>query len=473
MWELQSDWYSPTRLRNNPTIQYDFPGDRFIPNRSLMDLDQAHTLLTSTTKKLFNPNFNEVYRQKLEEKLTLDSEGRPFKMLVFRGSPKSSRRSVRLIDEMKREEVETLDISPKQYQFRKLPKLHALACNEGEATNSRSAFGNGSFTYCKDHPAHHFGTSWRQPLILTVPTLRREARILDAPNIKNDYYLNIMDWGRNNILAVALGSELYLWNSENNNVQKLLQVGANDYPTSVAWSRDAKTVAVGYINSKLQLWDAETSKLVRSLEGHNGRVAATGWNDHILTSGSEDKSIINHDVRAPNNLISRIQVHAEEVCGLKWSSGGNILASGGNENLIYIWDASKMSSSNFLYRFNDHSAAVKALAWCPYQSDVLASGGGTKDGHQKEILSGHGFGIGDHQDQLCLWRYPSMTKVGDFRRHTSRVLHICQSPDGLTVASAGADETLRFWEVFGPPTVDNSRISDLDSFLSLKTSPLR
>ena len=85
-------------------------------------------------------------------------------------------------------------------------------------------------------------------------------------------------------------------------------------------------------------------------------------------------------VRAPNNLISRIQVHAEEVCGLKWSSGGNILASGGNENLIYIWDASKMSSSNFLYRFNDHSAAVKALAWCPYQSDVLASGGGTKDG---------------------------------------------------------------------------------------------
>ena len=47
-----------------------------------------------------------------------------------------------------------------------------------------------------------------------------------------------------------------------------------------------------------------------------------------------------------------------------------------------------------------------------------------------------------------------------------------QSPDGITGVSAGADETLRFWEVFGPPTVDNSRISDLDSFLSLKTSPL-
>ena len=85
-------------------------------------------------------------------------------------------------------------------------------------------------------------------------------------------------------------------------------------------------------------------------------------------------------VQAPNNLTSRIKLHTEEVCGLIWPSRGNTLASGGNENLIYIWEASKMSSSNFLYHFNDHCAAVKALAWCPYQSDVLASGGGTKDG---------------------------------------------------------------------------------------------
>ena len=39
-----------------------------------------------------------------------------------------------------------------------------------------------------------------------------------------------------------------------------------------------------------------------------------------------------------------------------------------------------MSSSNFLHRFKDHRAAVKALAWCPYQYEVLASGGGTNDG---------------------------------------------------------------------------------------------
>ena len=90
-----------------------------------------------------------------------------------------------------------------------------------------------------------------------------EARILDAPNIRDDYYLDIMDWGKTNIVAIALGSELYLWNAETRNIQKLLQVDReNDYPSSVAWSADARTVAVGHRCSEIQLWDAEALKLV-------------------------------------------------------------------------------------------------------------------------------------------------------------------------------------------------------------------
>lgn len=75
-----------------------------------------------------------------------------------------------------------------------------------------------------------------------------------------------MDWGRNNVLAVALGSALYLWNAENQEVKKLLEVqGDNDYPTSVAWSEKATTLAIGCMKSKLQIWDPETSKCVSFL----------------------------------------------------------------------------------------------------------------------------------------------------------------------------------------------------------------
>ncbi|XVF54825.1 hypothetical protein PTKIN_Ptkin05aG0212900 [Pterospermum kingtungense] len=441
---LESDWYSPRRLHDSPIKHY-FPGDRFLPNRSLMDLDKAHTLLTNRTTDFNTFKNNKFYRQKLIENLSLDSEGRPFRIMVFRGSPKSSRKSIRFVDEMRQEEALAFDNHTKRTQYRCIPK--------------------------------------------------REKRILDAPGLRNDYYENIMNWGQNNILAVALGPELYLWNSEDQSVHKLLRIpGGDDWPTSVTWSEDARTLAVGYMCSKLQLWDVESSKLIRDLQGHSGRIATTAWNGYILTSGSRDKSIINHDVRAGNSKASCIRKHGGEVCGLKWSIEGNRLASGGNENLLYIWEASKMSSSKFLHRLRDHRAAVKALAWCPYQHNVLASGGGLSDGciklwntqkgvcinsietkaqicglewnrHHKEILSGHGYSTRENQSQLCLWRYSSMTKVGELGNNKSRIINLCQSPDGVTVISAAADETLRFWDVFGPPTTGNSVVSDLQSLV--------
>lgn len=60
---------------------------------------------------------------KMDENLNLDSDGRPFKMLVFRGSPKSSRKSIRHIDEMRRSEDEALYYAKKATQYRYFPKV--------------------------------------------------------------------------------------------------------------------------------------------------------------------------------------------------------------------------------------------------------------------------------------------------------------------------------------------------------------
>ena len=63
--------------------------------------------------------------------------------------------------------------------------------------------------------------------------------------------------------------------------------------------------------------------------------------------------------------------------------------------------------------------------------------------HDKELVSSHGYS----HNQLILWKYPSMVRVAELTGHTSRVLHMAQSPDGTTICSAAADETLRFWKV--------------------------
>lgn len=91
---------------------------------------------------------------------------------------------------------------------------------------------------------------------------------------------------------------------------------------------------------------------------------------------------MHHDVRQRDHLISTINAHAQEVCGLKWSPDGKYLASGGNDNMLQIWPSISVQShtnTQPIYSLNQHQAAVKALAWCPWQNNILASGGGTAD----------------------------------------------------------------------------------------------
>ena len=46
-------------------------------------------------------------------------------------------------------------------------------------------------------------------------------RILDAPDIVDDYYLNLLDWSSQNVSAVALGPHVYLWHASTGTIQQL------------------------------------------------------------------------------------------------------------------------------------------------------------------------------------------------------------------------------------------------------------
>lgn len=131
-------------------------------------------------------------------------------------------------------------------------------------------------------------------------------------------------------------------------------------------------------------------------------------------------------------------------------------ASGGNDNQLLLWDAAmstRRANNNINYLpmsvtsqsyaprlvLDTHIAAVKAVAWCPWQYNILATGGGTADrtiriwnggdgsnlqcvdtgsqvcaiqwsNHYKELVSSHGFS----DNQLVVWKYKDMSRVSDF-----------------------------------------------------------
>ena len=60
-----------------------------------------------------------------------------------------------------------------------------------------------------------------------------------------------------------------------------------------------------------------------------------------------------------------------------------------------------------------------------------------------------------------------MVKASELTGHTARVLHLAQSPDGTTVVSAAADETLRFWKILsGGQQQPRQRSDTQDSLVS-------
>lgn len=295
-------------------------------------------------------------------------------------------------------------------------------------------------------------------------------RVLDAPELSDDFYLNLVDWGLQDILAVGLGDSVYLWDGLTQSVERLCVLENKDKVTSLSWIGSGSHLAVGTLKGLVEIWDATKIKCVRTMTGHKLRVSALAWNEHILSSGSRDRSIYNRDVRVQSHYINSFEAHKQEICGLKWNVEENKLASGGNDNNLFVWDGLNPKP---LHQFSEHTAAVKAIAWSPHQRGILASGGGTADktikvwntltgarlnnvetGSQvcnliwsknsNEIVSTHGYS----RNQVIVWKYPSMQQVAQLTGHTYRVLYLSLSPDGETIVTGAGDETLRFWNVF-------------------------
>eukprot|EP01120_Amphizonella_sp_Union-15-10_P015766 TRINITY_DN8170_c0_g1_i1.p1 TRINITY_DN8170_c0_g1~~TRINITY_DN8170_c0_g1_i1.p1 ORF type:complete len:440 (-),score=58.10 TRINITY_DN8170_c0_g1_i1:131-1450(-) len=391
--------------------------DRFIPNRNCMDLDLSHYNLT---------------KENTENNGNLTNSSQHYKLTL----------------------AQTL--------FSTVPDCKILALRQKQIKNPLEEKNNIFAINTANNPK--IKNNYTNRLIPTQP-----EHILDAPDIIDDYYLNLLDWSSKNILAVALGCSVYLWNASTSEITCLLTTEGTPI-TSVKWTSSGKHLALGMDDSVTQLWDIERSRVIRKMDGHVDRVSSLAWNNFILSSGSRDSTIVNHDVRIQRHVLNTFETHREEVCGLAWSPDSQNLASGGNDNLLCIWD---FHSANPKYKLTEHCAAVKALSWCPWQSHLLASGGGTSDCHirfwntsngtcinavdtqsqvcsllwstqYKELVSSHGFS----KNQLCIWKYPAIAKVTELTAHSSRVLHMAASPDGSVVVSAAADETLCFWKIW-------------------------
>ncbi|ORY18753.1 hypothetical protein BCR34DRAFT_472948 [Clohesyomyces aquaticus] len=147
-----------------------------------------------------------------------------------------------------------------------------------------------------------------------------------------------------------------------------------------------------------------------------------------LLVGDESGQVYFYSVEWPNpteaalfgwngalTLLVRMTMHTQQICGLAWCSDGELFATGGNDNACYLLETKKVlqgqaeteSSNPINVRYDptgetmwsipadrgpvlpieagrekhrwELNAAVKAIAFCPWQRGLVAIGGGSND----------------------------------------------------------------------------------------------
>ncbi|XP_042511672.1 cell division cycle 20.3, cofactor of APC complex-like [Macadamia integrifolia] len=423
-------------------------GDRFIPNRSLMDIPRAITLLT--TKEVKSSGMQSAYRRRIEEEMNLDSEGKRKRILYFRGN---TEKRIPIPSDGRRRQ---LDPCRPNRPFPDIPE-----------------------------------------------------NVFEAPELEDSNMRNLLDWGRSGFVAYALGKKIFIFDpftrvkrqlreqelqseDEDDKLAKLKLEDDDDkldelkpeddddkldelsVPTCVSWS-EGRQLAVGYEDCWIKIWDLQTCQVVTQLRRHEKEVNCLCWkNSNELTSGGFDNAIYHYDVRAPNHHWSNKKAEVKgRVLELKWSRARNQLAIGDDKGAINILDHDRWLGSSFVSTLNPEAnkeAPIMKLAWSPHDSHVLASGSGLFASYIKFWDTDAGRCINSILTEAevsgLVWNWRCREILSSLRMPTSiekmnqpmlSRLHlysfptlstVWKSPDGSAVITGESDGKLRLWPIF-------------------------
>lgn len=313
------------------------------------------------------------------------------------------------------------------------------------------------------------------PLSILMQKKTTPIRVTRVNGLADDFYSTLLDWQRSAIVF-ALDERVFVQNFLTGKTSLLARL-TNAYITSVRISPNDNTVCVGTCTGDIAIIDLE-GKIITKRHLHKSRIGAMEWNGKQAVTGSRDRTIKTIDIRILEETRS-ISLHTQEVCGLSHSPSNEYLATGGNDNKVFIVDN---RTNTPLHTLLAHKAAVKAMSWCPDKMDTLATGGGTADRTVKiwklsgareslvdsidygsqvcnirwtkknELLTTHGY----TQNDVRILDIPRNKQTHVFEGHKNRVIHFGMSSDEEYFATGSGDETMCIWR---------ARENDLANFL--------
>jgi WD40 repeat protein/energy-coupling factor transporter ATP-binding protein EcfA2 len=234
-------------------------------------------------------------------------------------------------------------------------------------------------------------------------------------------------------------------------------------------------------------------QIIQYLHGHSDIIVGVAFSPDgkVLASGGYDNTVILWDVQNRQPIDQPLKGHTGFVQSVAFSPDGKTLASSGDDGTVILWD---VESRQIVDQLKGHSNTIRSVAFSP-DGKILASGSFDRtiilwdvESRQPigDPLTAHSAGVyslafspdgsllasGSIDETIILWDMQSRQPIGDpLAGHSDWVKTVIFSPDGKTLASGSQDSTIILWDVSTRQTIGTPLTGHLDQVRSLAFSP--